>query len=452
MFEFLGSASRGFSSDKLRYAGDVNVNKINITSLSGGRVFNVTNQLLTIQIYEDLFAPFMSGSLIIRESLDFIGYFPFIGQEVVDIRIFTPGFDKSSPADVINGRFYIYKISDREKLADTNVVYQLHFISIEAVTDLNTKISKAFAGNIRSLVPSIVDTWLQGPGQANKKPMKCTLVANKTKYVSNFWSPIKNINYLAERALDSKGNPTYIFFENRYGFNFISLDELNVNGNNGPKQIFITNTVQDEINEESGGSSRNISKQFQAIKEFELVSNQNYMDNVLSGAYGSTIMFFDITKKKFKRISYKPNPQFNPSETHLNPEALFTSSLIATNKGVLFNDVLHSKMFGDEWDDVTSITMRLERMSRLKLAESFKLNIVVPGRTDYTVGDKVRVKSYKSAPVKKGDSDTNSTDWVISGHYLIATINHVIDREHHECHIQLIKDSHHGVHARQGYN
>ena len=440
MFNFLGADSRRTraSSDKIRQAGDINVEKIQIESLANGKIFNVTNQLLTIQIYEDLFAPFMSGSLIFSESLDFVANFPFIGEEVVTIRIFTPGYDKSQPRDIINARFYIYKISDREKLADRNTVYQLHFISVEAITDLNTKISKAFEGDIKVIVPSLVDTWLQGPGQKFKKPMKCSLVANKTKYVSNYWSPIKNINYLAERAIDSKGNPTYIFFENRYGFNFLSLDELNANGNT--KQVFLNNAVQDEV-KPGGGSNRNILKQYQTIKEFEVISSQNYMDNVMGGAYGSTIMFFDITKKKFKRISYQPSPKFNSKETHLNNKALFTSKLIATNKGVMFNDVVHSKMFGDDWDDVTSVTMRLERMSRLKLAESFKINIIVPGRTDYTIGDKVRVISYKNAPTKKSDSDDEILDKTISGFYLVATINHVIDRKHHECHMQLIKDS-----------
>ena len=437
MFDFFGTASKGFSSDNIRQAGDVNVEKIEIESLANGKKFNVTNQLLTIQIYEDLFAPFMSGSLIFRESLDFIANFPFIGQEVVTIRIFTPGFDKAKPRDVINARFYIYKISDREKLADRNMVYQLHFISIEAINDMNNKISKAFEGNIRSLVPSMVDTWLQGPQQQFKKKMRCTLVENKTKYVSNFWSPIKNINYMAERALDSNGNPTYIFFENRYGFNFISLDELNAQG---VKQEFLNNPVQDDV-KPGGGSSRNIDKQYQSIKEFQVISSQNYMDNVMGGAYGSTIMFFDITKKKFKKITYKAGSTFKPNEKHLNDKQLFTGNLPATNKGVMFNDVVHSKMFGEEWDDVTSVTMRLERMSRLKLAESFKINIVVPGRSDYTVGDKVKIKSFINQPTQKTDSETEILDKTISGYYLIATINHVIDRQHHECHMQLIKDS-----------
>ena len=436
MFDFFGSPSKGFSSDNVRFAGDINVEKVTITSLANGKTFNVTNQLLTIQVFEDLFAPFMSGSLIFKESFDFVANFPFIGEEVLDLRIFTPGFDKNDKKNIINARFYIYKISDREKMGDRSIVYQLHFISVEAITELNTKISKGFEGKIAEIVANLIGTWLQGPGQKDKKGMNISLTANETKYVSNYWSPIKNINYLADRALDTNSNPTYIFFENRYGFNFTSLDKLN---SKSVKQVFINNQTQDEV-KPGGGSVRNITKQYQGIKDIEIITNQNYMDRVMGGAYGSTIMYFDITKKKFVKITNTPSASFPGGETHLNEKALFTSKLIATNKGVMFNDVVHSKMF-DDFDDVTSVTMRLKRVSRLKMAEAFKINIVVPGRTDYTVGDKVEIKSYKVQPIQKSDSEEDILDHTISGNYLVASINHVIDRKHHECHMQLIKDS-----------
>ena len=42
-----------------------------------------------------------------------------------------------------------------------------------------------------------------------------------------------------------------------------------------------------------------------------------------------------------------------------------------------------------DWDDVSNVEIRQTRMSRLKQAESYKVEILVPGRTDYTVGQKV---------------------------------------------------------------
>jgi hypothetical protein len=75
----------------------------------------------------------------------------------------------------------------------------------------------------------------------------------------------------------------------------------------------------------------------------------------------------------------------------------------------------------------------------MKLAEANKLNITVPGRTDYTVGQKVNVTLNRTEPISIKDDDV--TDKLLSGNYLIAAINHYIDKEKHECYMELIKES-----------
>ena len=139
-------------NNEIRFAGDVDVSKITISSLITKAQFNVKNQLLTIQVFEDIFSPFITGNLIFRESADFASNFPFVGEEVVDIEIFTPGFKNTNPKEgVIGGRFYIYKMSGRYEIAERNTVYQLHFISLEAITDLNVKLSRGYNGRISDI-------------------------------------------------------------------------------------------------------------------------------------------------------------------------------------------------------------------------------------------------------------------------------------------------------------
>jgi hypothetical protein len=75
----------------------------------------------------------------------------------------------------------------------------------------------------------------------------------------------------------------------------------------------------------------------------------------------------------------------------------------------------------------------------MKLAEANKLQITVPGRADYTVGQKVNVTLNKIQPFDPKEGDI--TDKMFSGNYIIAAINHYIDRTNHECHIELIKET-----------
>jgi len=76
-----------------------------------------------------------------------------------------------------------------------------------------------------------------------------------------------------------------------------------------------------------------------------------------------------------------------------------------------------------------------------KQLEAMKLEIEVPGRCDYTVGQKVNVELTMMEPIKKSDSDADTVDKLYSGNYLIAAVNHYIDRDMHTCHMELVKDS-----------
>ena len=47
----------------------------------------------------------------------------------------------------------------------------------------------------------------------------------------------------------------------------------------------------------------------------------------------------------------------------------------------------------------------------------------------------------KFNPIESIDTSKDTLDNMFSGNYLISAINHFIDREKHQCHIELIKDS-----------
>jgi hypothetical protein len=425
------------SSNVVRFAGDINVSKITISSLITNKKFNVKNQLLTIQVFEDIFSPFITGNLIFRESVDFASNFPFVGEEVVDIELFTPSLNESNPQEgVIKGRFYIYKMADREELANRNTVYQLHFISIEAITDLNVKISKGFSGKISDIAKEL----LANEGTlSTKKKLNIEETTNKTKYVSNFWSPIKNINFILNTAQNVSKSPTYIFYESRYGFNFVSLDTLNEQSS---FQTFQQYDIK-QIPNASGGSDRDLNLDYRKISDLSIPVSHDYMDKVTSGVYGSTLLFVDIASKQYFNLknSMFDNWGKDTDESRLNQYPISSRKVLSTYRSTMYNDTIEVGLFSD-YEDVSNARVRQKRISRLKQAEAHKIHITVPGRTDYTCGQVVTVIKYKAEPIAKDKSDSKEIlDGIISGRYLIASINHVIDIEKHECHMTLIKDS-----------
>ena len=423
-----------FSSDKLRLAGDVNVESVMVVSLATGRYFNVRNQLLTIHVFEDLFSPFTTGILVFRESLDFTNYFPLVGEEAVEFKIFTPTLN-DTPQGILQGKFYIYKMEDVTEIAERSVIYKLHFISMEAITDMNSKASRPYDGVISEIAKKIM---LDQDGLATVKQCNIEPTKNKTKFISNFWSPVKSLLYLTSNAVNTIGAPTFLFFENRDGFNFLSLDYLYLQP---LKQNFeYSNPFQ--LISSTGGSSRVPELDYKRIEKLTIPVSHNFIDRVSGGMYGSRMISYDVTTMRYKNAKHSMYTDWNDpnKEIHLNKYAPQSKKLLATTRSVIFNDVNQKGVFTG-YGNVSNTDITQARVSRLMMAQANKIEIVVPGRTDYTVGQVVSVKAFQKEPMNKEDPNADQIDKLTSGVYLIGAINHTISKEKHECHMELIKDS-----------
>src|SRR5687768_9304530 len=170
------------AKESIYNAGNVIVEDVTITTATGFTQ-PVVNQVAGIQIFEDIFSPFITGTIIFYDSLDLTSLFPFTGEETVKIKLRTPSFEGKNM--VINQRFYIYKLSDRETINESSVVYKLNFISMEAIYDLNKKISQGFEGRCSDLVSNLVT---KSYGLQTDKKLNVEETPNGVKFVSNYWS------------------------------------------------------------------------------------------------------------------------------------------------------------------------------------------------------------------------------------------------------------------------
>ena len=413
-------------SQVLRFAGDVSIDKVKIITAKGFYQ-DVGAQVINVQFYEDLFAPFITGSLILKDSLDLVNLFPFIGEEYLELEISTPTLDKNN----IKGKYYIYKMTNREMVADKSVVYQLHFISVEAVVDLNKKTSRVFGDKISKMIEPFIKDKTFGLESDKKVIIEDTL--NNIKYISNYWTPVQNIMYLADTAINTNRSPSYVFFENRDGFYFISLERLYTAG------VF-QDFVYDKYTRDDrpgGGSIRNPEKDYKRILEISIPTAFDYMDRIRSGMLSSRQVSYDVTKKTYSAKNYNMFQRFE-QQKHLNKYPINSDRSIFRAASRI---ITYPKNFGNfnGFGDVTNAKSNQERLSLLKLAEANKINITVPGRCDYTVGQKIKLDLKRIEPLSKKDGDT--TDKMFSGNYIIAAINHYVDREKHECYMEIIKES-----------
>lgn len=415
------------AADTLRFAGDVNIERVQLKSVNGF-FQDITNQVLAIQVFEDINNPFITGTLIIKDSLDFLNTFQLTGEEYLSIRISTP----TLPKGAIEGEFYVHKMANREIVGDRAVMYELHFITQEAVVDMNKRISRKFEGTPSEIAESILrnnDFGLQITTQINAEP-----AVNKISYVSNFWSPVRNLTYLCDHALNKNQSPSFMFFENRVGYNFVTLDALYANTDYIEHFVY-DNFTRDTTN--SGVSVRNIAEEYRRISRIAVPTVFDYMERVEGGMMGSKQYSFDIISKN---VGIKEFSMFEGWETknHTNVYPLATNKSIFKYNSKIINRQRHWGNFTGAGDSTNSNFLQ-HRISLMKTIDAAKIEITVPGRTQYTVGQKVLIDIDKVQPITKEDTDT--LDAVLSGAYIIGAINHYIDRERHECVMELFKDS-----------
>lgn len=414
------------SSESLRFAGDVNIDSILVVS-NNGTVYDITAQTLDIQIYEDLFSSFITGTLVLKESFDLVNLFPFSGQEFVHIKITTPTLQIGN----LHQSFYIYKLTNRQLIGNRSVSYVLHFISEEALADINKKTSKAYQGKISDIAEFIISN--KEEGLETKKSVNVESTVNGAKYISNFWSPLRNLTYLANHAINSNNSPSYTFFENRDGFNFQSLESLSL------KPIY-QNFIMDNYNrptDADGRVLRELDREYKVITSLSIPKAFDYIQRAGSGMYGSTLIGLDINSKKYYYHNY------NMLEDFSTTKALNEFPLAANNE--IFRPIaslIHmNRAYGTHngYMDSTNSQYIQKRISLLERAEGNMILIKVAGRMDYTVGQKVYVELNKIQPISKDDTDYK--DKMFSGNYIISAINHNINREMHECTLELIKES-----------
>lgn len=433
----------------LIHAGDFKLEKLTITSLTTEQTADITEFILELNLFEDLFSPCMTGSLILADAANLISNLPIIGNEYITFKLRTPTLE-DTPANVIEKTFQIYAIYDRVLNDDRAQFYNISFMSIEGYEQQTTTITKSYNDTTDKVAQQIYEDYLEVD-----KPMVVldTPHTRKIKYTSNHWSPFKNLNYICKKAKGSKLlGGDYLFFESNKAFYFASIESLIYSQRK--------NGVFDEYVLEKDGAKmgRRISPlkytgnilppEITRIENLKMLTTLDIMDGNNHGAFASSVSGYDLYTKKVIHNEFNYREDMNkftktgpvnmlPENLKINP--LSKKDHYSFNTG-LYND------FGltDEEDlpdgsTATQVSDRiLFRKSYLNSFENYKFEMVVPGRTDIQVGSVISL--LHPSPEAPSDDLSTVLDPLLSGLYIISAIKHTINSNKHTMKIELIKN------------
>jgi len=409
-------------------AGDFILDGVLVVGSSGEKI-NIQNLVREINIYQSIDSPFMSGNMMVSDSEGVSELLPFLGQERLLFQIRTPSAKSSLNYNRYNA--IIYNVETRFQTSDRMQSLVLNFTTLEHYKNIRTKISSSFNGTISQIVQKILteDTLL-----GTKKRIHIDITKNIRKYVIPNLNPFQTINLLKEEAvsLDEQA-PHFLFYENPDGFHFRSLDSLL-----GSKRSLSVSHKHTYSASPPGGEDPP-EKSMTTILSWVVEDNTNHFLSTKLGMFGSTLYTHDIFNKNIQKFEFDYTKDSFDKRNATDQDlpafgSLVSQGIIDVNEKKTITEFPNSKVYvhpsasdklhsfgtdnnAEEWLQ-ESISRELER-------EYFTLKIDTYGNTDIMVGDVIDVVIPTNKPLT-GSSGPEAVDNILSGRYLITSLNHVI--------------------------
>jgi len=419
----------------LFYAGQHQLDAVEILQ-SGGISLDIKPHVSQLTIYEDMFSPFMTGNIITNDTVDIMNMLGQQGDDMLHIKVYTPDIDKKN---YIDKYFHIYKVSDRTDLGDRRISHVIHFGSVDMLTESSMRISKTYKDLPHKIIENILNSEIETDVDFNSDK-----TINTVQYTSNYWTPVKNITYLTDHAVGTDGLPSFSFYENRYGYQFRQLTGFASDGVK-PINSFSTSNFNAEVKStgtETGAIVKDLNIDYKTVLDMRQPLHFDYYKDLQSGMLNSRLQYYDLVTKKRYVITFDMNDETHPL---LNPQR-FYKDRIADNSysdddGSIF--ISGESVYGlyNGATDTTNLKFVQKRNSILRQLQSYRVEIDVFGRTDYTVGSKVTLGANKIRRFDKGSSEKEIQDPMVTGNYIISAICHRFTTDKHVATLELIKDS-----------
>ena len=398
---------------------------------------NIAGVYQEINIYDSMFMPCIRGEILIQDAIGLSSKLLLDGSEYLSMEILKG--EESGPT-TFKKTFRIYRQSNRENINQNSEIYVLHFASEEMIFSEQKKVNQSFNGTYTDIVNIVLKKYL------SVTSAKLGLIQNSkglhTVIIPNL-SPFDTMDWLSKRAVDTDSLPNFLFFENKYGYNFVSLTELIkrepiMNINFEPKNLSV-----------SGG------QEFYGAREAKIINSTNYIESIKNGVYSGKFIGIDLLTRKVSINQIDFNQTYNKTKVHLNKYPNFTTAANRDGKDAahMFDSKVSLYAFattrkdtswvkqndsqtGTNIDDTHAYVFQRAPILANLLQTTIHLNI--PGNFGVTSGAIINLKM----PIKSGKTEVGEgLDQTLTGKYIVTATRHVIKGDMHETVIEVATDS-----------
>lgn len=386
--------------------------------------FEVTSAVAELNIYEDIYSNVLSGNILYMDDNGSNSDIKFNGNEKITVELYKSADD----SEVTKHNFFLYKISDNERIKDGASAYILHFSSFEAELNKNTRVHSAIEGSCSDAVTKLFRFL------STDKALEAESTSGVYKFVMNGRTPLECINWYAGRSISSESKGSYfLFYETlKNGYSFKCVDTL------------VGKEAQATYRYEPAGTDFLI-KDITNIKDYEVIQTVNTLEGI--DEQYTTLWNADSIRKKIVKEKFNFDKD---KKSTLNKGDSIISSNNKNGFDVDMND--RREAFGmkniirNEDRNTHSQTQTYyypalqPKLSAIRQYHGLKLRFLAFGNNKLQIGQTLNLSFMKTKMFDK-DSKSDSVDFLLSGKYLITAIRYIYKLNSFDMSIEVIKDS-----------
>ena len=426
-----------------------------ITSLDGSQTVDLSKAIQRFNYFENILEHSITATIEIKSSYSYVNQLPIRGGERVDIELLT-SFGKSSGPDAgfnLTGDtpLFVYKVSDR-KIIRMVEECTLHLTSLENFSNDSTRCLRKYQKlQISSHVEDILKNTLQTKKDINIEP-----TANSYSFIGNSKKPFYTISWLGSKSISqvtevsgvsgkdkygkNKGTAGFLFYENKKGFHFRSIDSLVSNAQLQNR----SSDIEPKISYNFSGKIIEEAKLYNSLKiiDVNFPKNIDLRKALAIGMYSNDFYYYDTRKNEVSLYNYNLKEEIQSSTKLGNEESLTVNSEFANiPTRTMFRTSDHGTLdpsgsLTESQSDSGGDAMLAKSSSRINLLFTQSLNILVPLNVELTIGDFI----YCEFPKFEGGGAMEVDDQS-SGNYVIRKLCHHFEAGASTSSLTLMRDS-----------
>lgn len=415
----------------------VSVDRCVIITGTGNRI-ELGLQMLEMNVFEDLFTPTISATLVLEDTFNLIEALPIVGQEWMFLSVSKPGFAALDGEDIhFSLVLRIYKIERVSNESPFKQVYMMHLTEEDAITNETTRVTKAYrATRPETAIRDIFVNSLGYDDDLFKQAFDTDFEVSATalSFTIPNLKPFQAISYLSSIAMGPNQINDYLFFENNGGYRFASLSSLF-------KQDPVM-TVKYRIKTLNGSDPYINSLSPIALENTVLF---DYLKSLAQGEFGIQSDFLDLSKQQYfqvplsyKRFLEKKDKLNKFGKVPLNDWDELPKDSEPQPMYRVFN-VAPTRLPGNASSlDISRMQTRLMQFASIT---NQRIKLHMPGSALFKVGATLQLKYPSISSKGVDDSVDDLLDKYLDAKYIITSVRHIITQKDWHSYLEISKDT-----------